>query len=134
MRSQPFEPYHIQAAVDNPSAFPHHTSVSALWDTKWKRPASLGIYPFVDGKLEGFQEIFGSLIKPSGDDCSAFFFYNPDTYAAPFFQVADRLLAEAREAERTADKTRAGELYLRAVFASCSRPRHAVPSNRAERV
>jgi hypothetical protein len=64
--------------------FSHHSSVKALWEDLWKKPVSgcfdchtrsiadidqcsMGIYPFVDGKLEDFQEIFDKLIAVSGE-------------------------------------------------------------------
>ncbi|RAO67803.1 uncharacterized protein BHQ10_003815 [Talaromyces amestolkiae] len=111
MDSRPSKPYHVQQLVDNPDAFPHHSSVSALWNLKWKGLAVMAVYPFGDGKAEDFQEVFNNLIEASGDDYQVF--YDPEAYAAPFFPVGKRLLLEARAAEST-DKAAARDLYLRA--------------------
>ncbi|KAJ5703262.1 hypothetical protein N7493_011651 [Penicillium malachiteum] len=71
----------------------------------------MGIYSFVDGKVEDFQEIFNTLIETNGDDYNIF--YDPDAYAAPFFPVGKRLLEEAQMAETT-DISATRDLYLRA--------------------
>ena len=63
---------------------PHHESIQALWETKWKKPVSrpavleramigrvytndrkcsMGIYPFFDGKIEDFEPVFAELMK-----------------------------------------------------------------------
>lgn len=41
----------------------HHESIKALWETKWKFPCSIGVYPFHDGKLEDFEPVFQYLIE-----------------------------------------------------------------------
>jgi hypothetical protein len=41
--------------------YPHLSGVKALWETKWKFPCSLSVYPFHDSKLEDFAPIFGEL-------------------------------------------------------------------------
>jgi hypothetical protein len=45
------------------SVYPHHTSLRALWELKWRFPCSLSVYPFHDGKIEDFQPIFEKLIE-----------------------------------------------------------------------
>ncbi|KAJ5729802.1 uncharacterized protein N7483_004310 [Penicillium malachiteum] len=60
----------------------------------------MGIYPFVDGKVEDFQEIFDNLIEASGDDYNVF--HDPDAYAAPFFPVARDLYLRAAAVFRIA--------------------------------
>lgn len=105
-------PYHVQRLVDDPNSFPHHTSVSALWNLKWKKPASLGIYPFADGNLKDFEPIFSSLIQSSGDNVDVFF--NGDDYAKPFIPVGESLIAQAKEAEQAGKPEDARELFLRA--------------------
>ncbi|QKX55447.1 uncharacterized protein TRUGW13939_02540 [Talaromyces rugulosus] len=80
---------------------PHHTSVEALWDIKWRKPCSMGIYPFVDGHVEDFDR--RRLTEP----------YDPDTFAAAFFPIAKELEEKAAQAETTGDVKIASQLYLR---------------------
>lgn len=62
----------------------HHESIKALWNTKWKFPvsslpltipriglielhqATRGLYPFHDGNVEAFEEVFDYLIQVIG--------------------------------------------------------------------
>ena len=44
--------YFIQDAL-TPHA--HHDSFAALWDTKWKTPCQMGVYPFMFGCVQDFQ-------------------------------------------------------------------------------
>ncbi len=106
------QPYHVQSSVDNPHAFVHHGSVSALWNPKWKKLASMGVYPFHDGNVEDFEPVFQSLILASNDDYNVF--YDPDKYADPFFPMVESLLAKAKNAEQAGDKEAARGFYLRA--------------------
>jgi hypothetical protein len=89
------------------SVFPHHESIKALWETKWKRPATMGIYPFMDGNIADFEPIFneiGHLHPP----------YDFDAYAAAFFPTAEKLIKEAEEAEKSGETAKASSLFLRA--------------------
>lgn len=104
-------PYHVQSSLDNPGSFPHN-SISALWNLKWRKLASLGVYPFHDGKVEDFDPIFQELIRRNNDDYGVF--YNPDVYAQPFLPAAEALIAEAKSAEKDEDIEKAKELFLRA--------------------
>ncbi len=103
--------YHVQASVDNPQSFTHHQSVSALWNSKWQKLATIGVYPFHDGKVEDFEPIFQELIRVNKDDYDVF--YDPDRYAEPFIPAAEALMAAAQKAEQAGDKEKARELYLR---------------------
>lgn len=100
-------PYHI--GVPTAKHGEHHKSITALWELKWKKRASLGIYPFMEGKLEDLEEVFTHFkendLKPPYDFAS---------YAKPFFPVAERLESLAAEAENQGDKSKASEFYLRA--------------------
>lgn len=104
--------YHVQSTAetirDGFPSFPHHDSVSALWHGKWRAPCVAGSYPFTDGQVEDFDPVFAELTRISADDPAIL--SRPDDYAKPFFPVADRLAAAAREAE----PAEARELYLRA--------------------
>ncbi|GAB7355304.1 hypothetical protein MBLNU459_g5839t1 [Dothideomycetes sp. NU459] len=87
----------------------HHESIRALWELKWKKKATLEIYPFMEGKLEDFEEVFSSfstnnLYPP----------YNFEEYAKPFFPVAEKLQNRAKEAEARGDFEQASHLFLRA--------------------
>ena len=104
--------FHVQSTINDSKTFPYHESVSSLWQQKWRKPASMGIYPFVDGKVEDFDPIFEELRKTSNDDPSIL--YDPDAYAKPFFPVAENLVAEAQKAEKSGGTDEARDLYLRA--------------------
>lgn len=99
--------YSIGGRIDK--AAPHHESIGALWETKWKKPCSIGIYPFFDGKLEDFEPVFGELIRSDLRPP-----YDFDAYAAPFFPVASALEQRARAAETSNDLPLASSLHLRA--------------------
>jgi hypothetical protein len=108
----PPPPYHVQNLIDNPKAFAHHTSVSALWINKWRRPCAAGVYPFVDGKVEDFDPIFENLRTQSSDNVSIL--SDPDAYAAPFLPVGKHLADRAAQAEKEGDLATAKDLFLRA--------------------
>ncbi|PRY41544.1 alpha/beta hydrolase family protein [Umezawaea tangerina] len=109
-------PYHVQSTAgttrDGFPYFAHHDSVSALWSRKWRAPCAAGIYPFTDGRVEDFEPVFAELGRISGDDPAIL--HRPDDYAKPFFPVADRLSAAAREAEANGHAAEARDLHLRA--------------------
>ncbi|KAL9101311.1 MAG: hypothetical protein Q9163_003423 [Psora crenata] len=100
-------PYHI--GVPSAKHGEHHKSISALWELKWKKRASLGIYPFMEGKLQDLEEVFAHFdknpLKPP---------YDFVRYAEPFFPVAERLETQAAEAEAHGNMAKASDLYLRA--------------------
>ena len=98
-------PYRIGDAIN--SKFPHHESLKALWETKWKKPATIGIYPFMDGNVADFEPIFQKIgdMRPP---------YDFDAYASAFFPTAETLTKEAESAERAGDVETARGLYLRA--------------------
>lgn len=108
-------PYHVQSTAgtlrDGFPYFAHHEAVSALWSQKWRAPCAAGIYPFT-AQVADFEPVFVELSKISGDDPGIL--YRPDDYAKPFFPVADRLAAGAREAASDGQTGTARDLYLRA--------------------
>ncbi len=87
--------------------------------------ASLGIYPFMEGKLEDLEEVFDhfktSNLHPP---------YDFESYSAPFFPIAERLERLAQDAERSNDLASAGHLYLRAacVYRTARQPCPIAPS------
>ncbi|MEV7600992.1 alpha/beta fold hydrolase [Kitasatospora sp. NPDC089797] len=109
-------PFHVQSTAENLRDgfpyFPHHESVSALWEQKWRGPCAAGVYPFEDGRLADFEPVFTELIAVSGDDPA--FLSRPDDFARPFLPVGDRLADEARAAAERGETDRARELFLRA--------------------
>jgi len=110
--NNPPPPYHVQSKVDDPQAFAHHSSVSALWEEKWKQPCSMGIYPFVHGKIEDFEPIIEQLKVSSNDEVSIL--YQPDEYAKAFIPVGEKLVQQGEEAEKAGNTAKAKEFYLRA--------------------
>ena len=109
-------PYHVQSTAKDLRSgfpyFPHHDSVSALWEKRWRMPCQHGIYPFTDANVEDFEPIFAELVKISGDKTDILF--RPDDYAKPFLPVAGNLVAKAAQAEERGDTAAARDLYLRA--------------------
>jgi hypothetical protein len=109
-------PYHVQSTAVTLRAgfpyFPHHDSVSALWNQKWRPPCSHGIYPFTDAKVEDFDPVFAELVRASEDRTDIL--YQPDEYAEPFLPVGDSLVSMAEEAELKGNTDQARDLYLRA--------------------
>ncbi|RDW81927.1 alpha hydrolase-14 [Coleophoma cylindrospora] len=106
---------------------PHHNGIKALWETKWKFPCTISVYPFHDGKFQDFEPVFEYLIAVSleigarvswkqgvselttgKNDINDGF---GDAYTEAFFPIAEKLTAEGDECEDTA---KASELYLRA--------------------
>jgi hypothetical protein len=88
--------------------FGHQGSIKTLWETRWKFPCKLGVYPFHDGKLEDFEPIFNTLIEKNINDP-----YD-DAFCQAFLPTAERLVAEASAAEKAGDKVAAIALYKRA--------------------
>src|ERR1700753_28261 len=88
--------------------FGHQGSIKTLWETRWKFPCKLGVYPFHDGKLEDFEPIFNTLIAQNINDP-----YD-DAFCHAFLPTAERLVAEANDAESKGDKQAAIALYKRA--------------------
>ncbi|KAK4447315.1 Alpha/Beta hydrolase protein [Podospora aff. communis PSN243] len=99
--------YFIGEAIDKPAI--HHESFEKLWETKWKAPCAMGVYPFMFGCLADFEPVAQSIIaaglKPP---------YDWDVYASHFIPQAHKLLAVADEALSNGEKEKASEYYLRA--------------------
>ncbi|KAL2358800.1 Alpha/Beta hydrolase protein [Cryomyces antarcticus] len=86
--------------------FGHQGSIKTLWETRWKFPCKLGVYPFHDGKFEDFEPIFNKLVEGNVNDP-----YD-DAFASAFFPTAEALAKEAQSLE-SSDRARAIELYRR---------------------
>lgn len=67
----------------------------------------MAIYPFMDGNVIDFEPIFTKIgdMRPP---------YDFDAYASAFFPTAESLTREAEAAERSGNKGKARELFLRA--------------------
>ncbi|KAI1467467.1 yellowish-green 1-like protein [Daldinia caldariorum] len=88
---------------------PHHESFKALWETKWKQPCEMGVYPFMFGAIQDFQPVVDDIVAKGLQRP-----YDWDAYAQCFFPKARELVARAEEAERDGEVEKASELYLRA--------------------
>ncbi|KAI1375581.1 yellowish-green 1-like protein [Hypoxylon crocopeplum] len=88
---------------------PHHESFKALWETKWKQPCSMGVYPFMFSSIDDFQPVVDSIVAKGLERP-----YNWDEYAQCFFPKAEELVSRARTANLEGHKEKASELYLRA--------------------
>lgn len=117
-------PYRVQATVDDKHAFPHHRSITRLWEDRWNHHAARGSYPFTEGHIDDFEPIYRQLALDHNDDPAVF--TDPDTYAAAFFLTAEALYARA-EAATTNDEKR--DLYLRcaAVYRMARVPLNRTP-------
>ncbi|KAK3985344.1 Alpha/Beta hydrolase protein [Cladorrhinum sp. PSN332] len=98
--------YHINDALFKPAV--HHESFEKLWETKWKAPCSMGIYPFMFGCIQDFEPIAQAIIEKGLKEP-----YNWDEYAQMFFPKAQELARIAEEAEKSGQKEKASEYYLR---------------------
>ncbi|KAF2236312.1 alpha/beta-hydrolase [Viridothelium virens] len=99
--------YFIQDKLKTPAA--HHTSYQQLWETKWKKPCEMGVYPFMFASIKDFEPIVESIIKKGLKEP-----YDWDEYAQMYFPKAEELVGRAEEAEKASEKEKAEELYLRA--------------------
>lgn len=86
----------------------HHENYSQLWETKWKKPAEMGVYPFMFGTAKDFEPIVEELVAKDFKEP-----YNWDEYAKVYFPQADKLAKIAQEAESKGEKEKASEYYLR---------------------
>ncbi|KAI9692777.1 MAG: hypothetical protein M1820_009376 [Bogoriella megaspora] len=99
--------FFIQDKLKTPA--PHHASYQQLWETKWKKPCEMGVYPFMFGSIKDFQPIVDSIVKKGLREP-----YDWDELAQMYFPKAEELVAGAEEAEKAGEKEKASELYLRA--------------------
>ena len=88
--------------------YPHLASLQALWETKWKIPCKLSVYPFHHGKFEDFEPIFDKLIADGIKTAYV------DEYTKAFIPTAEKLAEEAERCEKEGDKEKAIDLYERA--------------------
>lgn len=42
---------------------PHHESFQQLWETKWKQPCTMGVYPFMFSAVKDFEPVVERLVK-----------------------------------------------------------------------
>ncbi|OSS49025.1 hypothetical protein B5807_05655 [Epicoccum nigrum] len=99
--------FFIQDNLSKPAA--HHESFAQLWETKWKAPATMGVYPFMFSTATDFQPVVDKLIE--GDFKEP---YNWDEYAQVYFPQAEHLKSIAEQAEAAGEKEKASEYFLRA--------------------
>ena len=88
--------------------YPHLASLQALWETKWKFPCKISVYPFHHGKFEDFEPIFQSLIAKGIQTAYV------DEYTEEFLPGARKLAASAEKAEQSGNRAEAIDLYERA--------------------
>ncbi|KAL2358455.1 Alpha/Beta hydrolase protein [Cryomyces antarcticus] len=98
---------YIQKKLKTPAV--HHESYKQLWETKWKKPCDMGVYPFMFGCTKDFQPVVDELVKRDFKEP-----YDWDEYAPVYFPKAEELVSEAEKAEKEGHKEKASELYLRA--------------------
>ncbi|KAK5938033.1 hypothetical protein PMZ80_009622 [Knufia obscura] len=99
--------YYIKDAILKPAK--HHESYEQLWETKWKMPANMGVYPFMFGDIKDFEPIKDEIVKKGLKEP-----YDWDEYAQMYFPKAEELTKTAEEAEKAGEKEKACEYYLRA--------------------
>ncbi|KAI8938599.1 hypothetical protein NX059_004473 [Plenodomus lindquistii] len=86
----------------------HHESFEQLWETKWKKPAEMGVYPFMFSTAADFQPVVDKLIAQDFKEP-----YDWDAYASIFFPQAEHLASIAQDAEAKGEVEKASEYYLR---------------------
>ncbi|KAH7064414.1 Alpha/Beta hydrolase protein [Paraphoma chrysanthemicola] len=86
----------------------HHESFEQLWATKWQKPASMGVYPFMFSTAADFEPVVKDLVEKDMKEP-----YNWDDYAQAFFPQAEHLTQIAQEAESKGEIEKASEYYLR---------------------
>ena len=98
--------FHVENILNGTKVFPHHDSVSELWQKRWRGPCSRNQYPFYQGSVEDFDPIFERLVAMSGDDNSIL--HDPDAYASAFLPAGDALYhdAEVFEKEHNLEKAK----------------------------
>ncbi|KAF2083758.1 alpha/beta-hydrolase [Saccharata proteae CBS 121410] len=99
--------FFIQDNLKKPA--PHHESFKQLWETKWKKPAEMGVYPFMFGAAKDFQPIVDRMTQLDMREP-----YDWDAYAEVFRPQAEHLTSIAEEAEKAGEKEKASEYYKRA--------------------
>lgn len=99
--------FFIQDNLSKPAA--HHESYAQLWETKWKKPAEMGVYPFMFGTADDFTPIVKELTERNFAEP-----YNWDEYAKVYFPQAEHLARIAQDAEHNGETEKASEYYLRA--------------------
>ena len=97
--------YYIKDAILKPAV--HHESFQQLWETKWKGPAKMGVYPFMFGDIRDFEPVVEELVKQGQKEP-----YNWDDYADVYIPQAMLLTETAEEAEKAGEKEKAAEYYL----------------------
>ncbi|EAT82802.2 hypothetical protein SNOG_09537 [Parastagonospora nodorum SN15] len=96
----PGNEFFIQKKLSTPAA--HHTSFAQLWATKWRKPAEMGVYPFMFGTAADFLPIVASLTQRDVKEP-----YDWDEYARTFFPTAEKLKKVAEQAEKEGDVEKA---------------------------
>jgi hypothetical protein len=98
--------FFIQNNLKTPA--PHHESYAQLWETKWKKPAQMGVYPFMFSSISDFEPIISDLVARDFKEP-----YNWDDYASAYFPQAEALKKIAEDAESKGEVEKASEYYLR---------------------
>ncbi|KXX79883.1 hypothetical protein MMYC01_203766 [Madurella mycetomatis] len=98
--------YHIGKALYKPAA--HHESFEKLWETKWKAPCKMGVYPFMFGCIQDFEPVAQSIVMKRLKEP-----YDWDEYAQMFFPKAEELARVAEDAAAAGEMEKACEYYLR---------------------
>ncbi|KAK8183365.1 Alpha/Beta hydrolase protein [Phyllosticta capitalensis] len=99
--------FFIQDALKKPA--PHHESFKQLWETKWKKPALMGVYPFMFSTASDFEPIVEEMTKLGMKEP-----YDWDAYSAVFAPQAEKLAGIAEAADAAGEREKASEYYLRA--------------------
>ncbi|PMD16032.1 alpha/beta-hydrolase [Hyaloscypha hepaticicola] len=85
----------------------HHQGMKQLWESKWKFPCSISVYPFHDGNFEDFEPVFLDLIARNINDGTS------TEYTKAFFLIAASLTKQGDDIQ-TSNPKQASGLYLRA--------------------
>ncbi|KAF2835624.1 alpha/beta-hydrolase [Patellaria atrata CBS 101060] len=98
--------FFIQKNIKKTAA--HHESFKQLWETKWRMPATMGVYPFMFGTAKDFEPIVEEMERVDMREP-----YDWDAYAEMFRPQAQKLARIAEEAEAAGETEKASEYYGR---------------------
>ncbi|KAF2201679.1 alpha/beta-hydrolase [Delitschia confertaspora ATCC 74209] len=102
----PGNKYFIQDNIKKTA--PHHESYRQLWETKWKMPAQMGVYPFMFSTAKDFEPIVEKMVQQNFKEP-----YEWDEYASVYFPQAEHLAQIAVAAEKAGEVEKSSEYYLR---------------------
>lgn len=85
---------------------PHHKSVKALWEHKWKKNCIINAFPFAYATVEDMEPLIDELQSKGIHNAYT------DEWTEVFLPHIERMEKQAVEAEKAGDLKKAEDLYL----------------------